>query len=134
MKRLIIVLSLFLLIGCIPQPRVEVTPVEGKELRVGDKMPTLENSPIPIGPPKAFSNIDGTGTIWVQHWHGAVTKDCLYHTLSISCTGSEDKWYGIYNFETDTLYLDNGPMDNLIDEIVYPGSEKTLDYGSPSCI
>ena len=95
-----------------------------------EKMPSLTGSPYPVIIDSPLID-PGTGrTVCVSIFISAETGELSW---SVARMEGGNRWYSIYDYDADTLYLDSD-LDGYVDEIVINPSRHGLDifYGMPA--
>ncbi len=111
------------------QAEVESPKIEAKklELKAGDKMPQFFKENI-FGGSNWHDGFSLKHGFIEYHQDANSRKDVAY----IVCK-DKNIIFGFYDFEIDTLYLDNNPADGIIDSVVKNPNGRKISKDAPRC-
>jgi len=96
---------------------------------VGDKMPDVSN--YQVYAVDVYENENNKGVVMLTY----DTKTEKEYQLAFSfCKDKMSEFpYGVYDLESNTLYLDNAPNDGILDEIIKNPTARSVSEDAPPC-
>lgn len=128
-------LSVFFLSACVPASTTRLTTLTPA---LSIPMPKF-NENARVVAQKSFKLLEGRGRGIMLHFHARESGICLYNVYFAECKGEVmSKPFLVYDHQTDKTYIDNAPVDGMVDKIIelvstLPKEERDLSLYFP-CI